>query len=89
MDVGDGDETYQPSRLDLRVDAVAYINHLSGLNRPRKATLLLRFPPYSGHADRLSLYRLRRRSVESSSSVPKPTSRSTAMQSVKGSVYLV
>ena len=45
MGVGDGDETYQPLRLDLRVDAVAYINHLSGLNRPRKAMLLLRFPP--------------------------------------------
>lgn len=39
--VGDGDETYQLSRLDLWVDAVAYINHLSGLNRPRKTTLLL------------------------------------------------
>ena len=31
---GQGDDTIPTMRLDLAVDAVAYINHLSGLNRP-------------------------------------------------------
>ena len=39
MDVDDDDEIYQYSRLDLLVNAVAYFNHLSGLNRLRKKWL--------------------------------------------------
>ena len=40
VNVDDGDDTYQYSRLDSRVDAVAYFNHLSGLNRSQKQKLM-------------------------------------------------
>ena len=76
-------------RLDLRVHAVAYINHLSGLNRQRKSESDKRIDFNEERADILFSTRPIKRSVESSSSVPKPMSKSTVIRSERRSVYVV